>query len=188
MKIYIQLFILLFVLNCKPKDNLENVKIHSTEIIFTQPKFSDIQKIENKNNGIEYKKPYNIGLSKEYFPEIDKYEFAQPKIYRRDTANLQTQISYFYTKKDSIVRLIEYSWSRSKKQKPFINRLYEFNKKRISKKLAQDGIEKSDKIDYWWQKIIRWDNDSAHIYSFIFGIKEGQRTRIIVRFKEPIQK
>lgn len=183
MKIYIQLFALLLILNCKPKDNLENVKIISTEFIFHQPKFSDIQKIENKSNGIEYKKPYNIGLSKEYFPEIDKYEFAQPKIYRRDTANLDTEISYFFTKKDSIVRLIEYSWNQDKKKKFFIDDLYKFNKKRISKKIAQTGIEKSEKIDYWWQRIIRWDNDSTHIYSFIFGLDEGQRTRIIVRFK-----
>lgn len=183
MKIYIRFFVLLLILNCKQKANLENVKIISTEFIFHQPKFSDIQKIENKSNGIEYKKPYNIGLSKEYFPEIDKYEFAQPKIYRRDTTNLDTEISYFFTKKDSIVRLIEYSWNQDKKKKLFIDELYKFNKTRISKQLSKKGIEKSEKIDYWWQKIIRWDNDSTHIYSFIFGIDEGQRTRIIVRFK-----
>jgi len=185
MKIYIQLFVLLFVLNCKPKDNLEDVRILSTEIIFSEPKFSEIQKIENKNKGIKYTKSYNIGLSKDYFPEIDKYEFAQPIIYRRDTTNLDTEISYFFTKNDSIIRLIEYSWNQDEKKKSFIDDLYEFNKKIISKKLAQSGIEKSEKIDYWWQKIVRWDNDSTHIYSFIFGIEEGQRTRIIVRFKEP---
>lgn len=188
MKIYIQLFVLLFVLNCKPKDKLEDVKIISTELIFNQPKFSDIQKIENKNSGIEYTKPINISLSEDYFPEIENYEFAQPKIFRRDTTNLDTEISYFFTKKDSIVRLIEYSWNQDEKKKSFIDNLYEFNKKRISKKLAQDGIEKSEKVDYWWQKIVRWDNDSTHIYSFIFGVDEGQRTRIIVRFKKPTQK
>jgi len=188
MKIYIQLFTLFLILNCKQKDNLEDVKIISTELIFNQPKFSDIQKIENKNNGIEYKKPYNIVLSKEYFPEIDKYEFAQPKIYRRDTTNLKTQISYFYTKKDSIVRLIEYSWSRNKKQKPFINELYEFNKSRISQSLSLYGNEKYEQVDDWWQKIVRWDNDSIHIYSFIFGTKEAQRTRIIIKFKIITQK
>jgi hypothetical protein len=155
MKIYIQFFALLLILNCKPKDDLENIKIVSTDFTYKQPKFSDIQEIERKNKGIEYSKPFKISLSKEYFPEIDKYEFAQPKIYHRDTTNLDTEISYFYTKKDSIVRLIEYSWNRNKTQEPFIDNLYEFNQKRISKRLSQKGIEKSEKIDYWWQKIVR---------------------------------
>jgi hypothetical protein len=79
--------------------------------------------------------------------------------------------------------LIEYSWNQDDLKEHFIDNLYKSNKDMISKRLSQKGIEKSEKIDYWWQKIVRWDNDSTHIYSFIFGIDEGQRTRIIVRFK-----
>lgn len=183
MKLIFQIFILLSVVGCKPKKSLEKVSIRNTEIELNQVKYSDIKKIESENNGIEYKKPFKISLSKEYFPEIDKYEFAQPRIFRRDTANLDTQISYFFTKNDSIVRLIEYSWNQGEKKIPFIAELYNFNKNKISEFLSQEGNEKSEKIDYWWQKIVRWDNDSTHVYSFIFGIEEGQRTRIIVRFK-----
>ncbi|SFN13200.1 hypothetical protein SAMN05421594_1231 [Chryseobacterium oleae] len=183
MKIFIHLFVLLSILDCKPKNNIENVKIQNTAIEFKQIKFSDIRKVEKKNNGIEHTKPFNIGLSKNYFPDIEKYEFAQPIIFRRDTANLNTQISYFFTKNDSIVRLIEYSWNQDKKKVPFIDNLYNFNKEFISKNLSRQGEETNEKIDYWWQKIVRWDNDSTHIYSFIFGVNEGQRTRIIVRFK-----
>ncbi|MCU7616007.1 hypothetical protein NZ698_02255 [Chryseobacterium sp. PBS4-4] len=183
MKLYIQILVIFSVINCKPKDNFERVRIQNTSIELEQIKFSDISNIENKNNGIEYTKPFNIALSKEYFPEIEKYQFEQPKIYRRDTTNLNTEISYFFTKNDSIVRLIEYSWNQDDLKEHFIDNLYQSNKDMISKSLSQKGIEKSEKIDYWWQKIVRWDNDSTHIYSFIFGIDEGQRTRIIVRFK-----
>ncbi|MCT2564737.1 hypothetical protein [Chryseobacterium herbae] len=183
MKIFIHLFVLLSILNCKPENNFENVKIQNTAIEFKQIKLSDIRKIEKKNNGIEYTKPFNIGLSKEYFPDIEKYEFAQPIIFRRDTANLDTQVSYFFTKNDSILRLIEYSWNQDKKKVTFIDNLYNFNKGYISKKLSRKGEETNEKTDDWWQKIVRWDNDSTHIYSFIFGVNEGQRTRIIVRFK-----
>ncbi len=166
-----------------PKKNLEKISIKSTEIEFNQINFSDIHKIESRNNGIEYKKPVKISLSKDYFPEIDKYEFSQPRIFRRDTANLDTQVSYFFTKNDSIVRLIEYSWDQDAKKKLYIDDLYKLNKEDLTKKLSLKGSEKSSKIDYWWQKIVRWDTDSTHVYSFIFGIEEGQRTRIIVRFK-----
>ena len=185
MKIIIQIFILLLFFNCKQEISLkkQNVKIKNTIFEYKQPNFSDIQSIEKANNGIKYARNIDIRLSNSYFPEIEKYEFAQPIIYHRDTANLDTQISYFFTKNDSIVRLIEYSWHQDKKKNPFMDNLYQFNKKKISEELAMKGLEKNEKVDYWWQKIIRWDNTSMHIYSFIFGVQEGQRTRVIVRFK-----
>ncbi|BAP30915.1 uncharacterized protein CHSO_1878 [Chryseobacterium sp. StRB126] len=183
MKIVLQIFILLSFFNCKQKVSLENVQIQSTVFEYKQPNISDIQYIEKTHGGIKYIGNINIGLSEEYFPEIDKYEFAQPIIYHRDTANLDTEISYFFTKNDSIIRLIEYSWDQDKKKELFIDSLYQLNKKNISEELAMKGLEKSKTVDYWWQKIIRWDNASMHIYSFIFGMEEGQRTRVIVRFK-----
>lgn len=185
MKIIVQIFILLVFFNCKQEVTLkkENVKIKNTDFEFKQPRFSDIQRIEKLNGGIKYVRNIDIRLSNSYFPDIEKYEFAQPIIYHRDTANLDTQISYFFTKKDSIVRLIEYSWNQDKKKKPFIDNLYKLNKKNISDELKMKGLEKNEKVDYWWQKIIRWDNTSMHIYSFIFGMEEGERTRVIVRFK-----
>lgn len=179
------IILVLFVFSCKRIESpkLNNINIGKTKFEFSRVQFSDIEKIEKENNGTEFTKPFSVSLSKEYFPEIDKYEFAQPKIYVRDTLNMSTTVSYFFTKKDSIVRLIEYSWDKDRKEKAFIDKLYKFNKTQISKSLKDNGIEKSQKIDYWWQKIIRWDNDSTHIYSFIFGIEDGQRTRVIVRYK-----
>ncbi len=78
--------------------------------------------------------------------------------------------------------IIEYSWSQNRKQQLFIDSLYRLNKNRISKILGS-GTEIFEKKDGWWQRIVRWDNDSVHVYSFIFGIDEGQRTRVIVRYK-----
>ncbi|MES2543525.1 MAG: hypothetical protein V4548_01475 [Bacteroidota bacterium] len=183
------ILLVLIVFSCKDKEKpkLNDVKISKTKFEFNRIKFSDIKKIEEENNGIQFTKPINITLSKDYFPEIDKYEFEQPKIFVRDTLNMETTVSYFFTKKDSVVRLIEYSWNqgrkKGRKKEPFIDDLYNFNKVEISKSLKQSGEEKSEKVDYWWQKIIRWDNDSTHIYSFIFGMEKGQRTRVIIRYK-----
>lgn len=79
--------------------------------------------------------------------------------------------------------MIEYSWDQDQKKELFIDKLYRLNKSNIAKELKMDGSEKTEQVDYWWQKIIRWDNNNLHIYSFVFGIDEGQRTRVIVRFK-----
>lgn len=174
-----------FIFSCKrvEKTKLNDVIISKTKFEFNRITFSDIERIEKENNGIEITKSYNISLSKDYFPEIDDYEFAQPKMYVRDTLNIETVVSYFFSKNDSVIHLIEYSWNKDRKKKQFIDELYEFNKTQISNSLKDKGTENSEKVDYWWQKKIRWDNNSAHIYSFIFGIKEGQRTRVIIRYK-----
>ncbi|MCS3532015.1 hypothetical protein [Chryseobacterium sp. JUb7] len=175
----------LFSCQSKTDSNAEkkNVEIKSTEFIYDHTELSDIKKIENKNNGIQYAKPYRISLSKNYFPDIEHYDFDQPLIYRKDTGNLNTQTSYFFTKKDSTLRLIEYSWSQNRKQQLFIDNLYSFNKNKISKVLGK-GIETFEKKENWWQRTVRWDNDSIHVFSFIFGVDEGQRTRVIIRYKK----
>jgi len=116
----------LFSCHQKKDSNIEkkNVKIKSTEFIYGPIQLADIKKIEDKNNSIQYTKPYRISLSEDYFPGIEHYDFDQPLIYRMDTGNLNTQASYFFTKKDSTVRLIEYSWSQNRKQQLFIDSLY----------------------------------------------------------------
>ena len=183
MKNKVFLLLILILISCKVKPKLDNVNINKTKFELNKIKISDIEKIEIENKGIEIFKSYNISLSKEYFPEIENYKFDQPKIYVRDTLNMETTVSYFFTKKDSVVRLIEYSWNQNRKKKLFIDNLYKFNKINISKKIHQNGNEISQKIDGYWQKEIKWDNDSIHIFSFIFGIEKGQRTRVIVRYK-----
>ena len=144
-------------------------------------------KIEKKNSGIKYTKPINNYLSKDYFPDLDKYDFAQPIIYQRDTLNLNTEISYYFTKNDSIVRLIEYSWNTNweiKNQKPFIADLYSLNNSFIAKKMKLNSKEEFQKFDNGWRKGKNWENQKINIYSFVLGSdNEGYRTRVIVRQK-----
>ncbi|WP_299628335.1 hypothetical protein [uncultured Tenacibaculum sp.] len=179
----ISIIILLLFISCKKEIKKKGVKLKDTNFELSQINYPDIKKIEEINNGIEIGKSSGISLSKSYFPEIDKYEFDQPIIYKRDTTNSSTSVSYFFTKKDSIVRLVEYSWYQNSKKETFIDSLYQINKRRISKILKTNGTETYKKVDYWWQKENHWDNDSIHVFSFIFGIKEGKRTRVIIRYK-----
>lgn len=167
--------------------NSSDVKIYETNFITAKIKTSEIPKIEKKSNGIKYLKPINNYLSKDYFPDLDKYDFAQPIIYQRDTLNLNTEISYYFTKNDSIVRLIEYSWNTNwkiKNQKPFIDDLYSLNNSAIEKKMKQNNKEEFQKFDNGWRKSKNWENQKINIYSFILGSEnEGYRTRVIVRQK-----
>ena len=183
MKQIISILILLLFISCKKEVETSDIELKNTHFELSKINFLDIKKIEKFNNGTEVEKSYGISLSESYFPEIDKYEFEQPIIYVRDTLNLSTSVSYFFTKKDSIIRLIEYSWNQDLKKVSFIDSLYKLNKKLISKSLKNYGTESYEEVDYWWQKKNRWDNDSIHVFSFIFGVKEGQRTRVIVRYK-----
>lgn len=56
-----------------------------------------------------------VSLSKDYYPLIDKYEVTSPIIVQREPlAYLPLSAEYFYTPKDSIVRLISYDWERDR--------------------------------------------------------------------------
>jgi hypothetical protein len=191
-----QILIIFIILNsfaCKQMNKVPNrinsidVKIYETNFMTNKIKTSEIPKIEKKISGIKYTKPINNYLSKDYFPDLDKYDFAQPIIYQRDTLNLNTEISYYFTKNDSIVRLIEYSWNTNweiKNQKPFIDDLYSLNNSFIAKKMKQNSKEEFQKFDNGWRKSKNWENQKINIYSFVLGSdNEGYRTRVIVRQK-----
>ena len=102
-KLILVIFIILNSFACKQRNRISNpsnsndVKIYETNFTLKKIKVSDIEKIEKKNSGIKYTKPINNYLSEDYFPDLDKYEFAQPIIYQRDTLNLNTEISYYFT-------------------------------------------------------------------------------------------
>ncbi|WP_131474356.1 hypothetical protein [Epilithonimonas lactis] len=177
MKQILVIFIILNSFACKQMNKVPNrinsidVKIYETNFMTNKIKTSEIPKIEKKNSGVKYTKPINNYLSKDYFPDIDKYDFAQPIIYQRDTLNLNTEISYYFTKKDSIVRLIEYSWNTNweiKNQKPFINDLYSLNNSFIAKKMKQNSKEEFQKFNNGWRKSKNWENQKINIYIVLF--------------------
>lgn len=180
------LIFFIFTLFCGCKENEQTQReylISDTNFNFTKISAQEINKIENENNGIQMRKPYKITLSKSYFPEIKKYEFEQPKVFWRDSANVKNTVSYFFTKKDSIVRVIEYSWNKPNNNDSIISKIYDNNIKIISNKLQQKGKITNEAKDSWKQQIISWENDSIYVWSFIFGYDLPQRTRVIIRRK-----
>ncbi len=57
----------------------------------------------------------NVSLSKDYYPLIDKYEVTNPTIVQREPLGyLPVYAEYFYTPKDSILRLVSYDWEKDR--------------------------------------------------------------------------
>ena len=149
----------------------------------TRPDLDKVDSIETENGGIRIFKPYTIGVSKDYFPNADKFDLEQPLLYIRDTAKLRTGVSYFFSKPDSTIRLVEYSWDASKEINE-IERLFHHNKEVISQLLGQPGKETINNQQTWSQKTIIWQNDSVYVMQFMLIEGEPSRTRVLISWKK----
>ena len=179
------IFSLLFFSSCKKNEQIQReYSIKNTKFNFEKLTTQKINKIESENGGIQVRKPYKVTLGESYFPDVKNYEFEQPLIYLRDSANIKNAVSYFSTKKDNKVRVIEYSWSKPKDNDSIIAKIYENNIKIISRKLNQNGKITNETSDSWKQQIVSWENDSIYIWSFIYSEDLPKRTRVIIRQKE----
>ncbi len=149
-------------------------------IIFTRPIFEKIDSIESANNGVRIYAPYKISVSKDYFPNADKFALGTPLLFVRDTSTLRTAVTYFFSEPDSIIRLVEYSWNRGKRDKNEIERLFDFNDSAISKQLSNRGIKTLNKQDTWSQVTKIWNTDSVYIMQFMLIEGDPSRTRVLV--------
>ncbi|PHS62819.1 MAG: hypothetical protein COB12_10405 [Flavobacterium sp.] len=166
----------------------QNTFAQSDFFHFDQIKVNESLEIENKHNSTEYFPKYTISISKDYFPNATDYELAQPKVYNRpeNIDFIPVQVEYFYTNKDSIVRLIVYNWdtkSKASHLRDFLKqendeseRFDEYNKeydsiaKRISKYIGepeknQGKIEKKNEEGYGesYSRRILWKTEKCNV-------------------------
>jgi hypothetical protein len=167
--------------SCKASNTEHPFKIN---LHLSRPALNDIASIEGSSGGIPIRKSYKISVAKDYFPNADKYDLADPILFIRDTANIKTLVSYYFTKEDSIVRLVSYSWDYSNKRHNYIEDIFNHNQKAISQALKNTGRLIEEKEDWWWQKTIIWDTRKVHVKQFMFGgEEEPHRTRVLVSWK-----
>ena len=183
-KLSIIFLVTLIIVGCSKKKVISKFYFAPNTVFeFQKINTKNIKNIEILNNGIEMRKPYKVTLGESYFPEIEKYKFHQPIVYFRDTSNITTIISYFFTEKDSLVRLIEYSWSKPQDNDSIISEIYTNNNKIIEAKFKIKSEVINESEDYWKQQTKIWENDSIYVKSFIFSSKTPDRTRVIIRQK-----
>ncbi|GAB2811019.1 hypothetical protein [Ferruginibacter profundus] len=84
--------------------------IYGQSFNFTKIKTVAIDSLRKIDHANKIKHTYTIDISEDYFPNRTKFALAQPIIYGKKVDNFKNEVSFFYTKADSLVRLIEYEW------------------------------------------------------------------------------
>lgn len=173
------ILLLLFFCSC----NTRKETLTTTDFSLKRPSFYQIDSIEKKNNGIRLYPTYNISVAKDYFPNAENFDLAQPFAFTRNTSNFETQVTYFFSVPDSVVRLAEYSWDATKKSENTISQLFSSNKRLLSKFFKNKGTESERNEDTWSQKTIIWKNDSTYVKQFMLIQGKPTRTRVLISWK-----
>ena len=80
-----------------------------------QSKLSEVVIFEKGINSNLKLLSQNVGLSKDFYPLVDKYPVANPFIVQREPIGyLPVYAEYYFTPGDSIVRLISYDWEKDR--------------------------------------------------------------------------
>ena len=177
-KIILYFIICIFAIGCASTN-----KIYNDITTFQLKKITskEISQIEKNQNGVE--KMTNVTISQGYFPELNVYEFSQPEIYNRKVGNINTAVSYYYTKQDSVVRVISYAWNEQDDNQSIQN-IFDTNKKLFTKYFDDIGVVKRTDEPTYWQDKITWENKKISVLQFILGNDKGAyRTRTIIKYK-----
>jgi hypothetical protein len=90
------------------------IKISFSQSLFTFDaiNISDIGQIESKFNSAKSESDGYMVITESFYPYAGKFNLEQPIVYlRRDSSFVSDlQVEYYYSKEDSIVRLILYTW------------------------------------------------------------------------------
>jgi len=86
----------------------------SQESVWTkQRKISEVIDFEKKLDPDAKFLSHNVSLSKEYYPLAGRYQTVNPVIVQRKAVGaLPVYAEYFYTPKDSLLRLVSYDWEK----------------------------------------------------------------------------
>jgi len=139
-----------------------------------------IDSIEVAQNARRFEYDYSIGVSKDYFPNRENYNLAQPIVYRKSIKNFQFETSYYYSLPDSTIRLVEYWWEDTLSSKKHILELLKKNNMQMFKhfnyygKFYKGSFQKSEKVI--------WEDKSVHIEEF-YTTEMLHRLRVLISWK-----
>lgn len=155
-----------------------------TNFSYARPAVQKIDSIESANAGklLSYK-GITFQVSKNYFPNSDSYNLAQPFFYTRETQPLKTSIEYYFSIPDSIVRLVEYTWNATSDKVSFLTEIFEYNSSQFSK---IPGIKSKTEVEDhgdWSQKTTIWETEQVHIKQFMVTGSNTFRVRVLLSWK-----
>ncbi|QIL74785.1 hypothetical protein [Hymenobacter sp. HDW8] len=148
--------------------------------------------IEKKNGSLDITPYHLIGIGEGIYPNKLNFNLATPKTYKwQETSNFEVETEYFYTAKDSSVKVILYSWELSSeknsmfyaKEKLTKNKIFQNKFNSIKNVLCEELGEPSEvNIEQYTTKEdafrddVNWLSESGiNAYLFMFGNIHGFR-------------
>lgn len=150
----------------------------------------------------------NVSMSSDYYPYLDKYPLENPMIVERKPIDyLPLYADYYYTSKDSLIRIVSYDWEMNKYQNYFekiktfekenkkfnrYNNEYERIKKHVistfGKPLSEDKSPNTvksqwDSSEYLNRKTV-WENDELHAELDLIFASNTHRIRLTYYWKD----
>lgn len=153
------------------------------DFLLLRPLLNSIDSIEMANKGEEFEATFKISVSSNYFPNAAKFNLANPLIYFRKTGIFNTEMNYYYSVPDSIIRLVSYSWDGNAALSGKLNSLFENNSTYFAKYFGQTGEIKNETHDTWTQKSLTWQNDTVYVYQFMVSGQRTNRVRVLISWK-----
>ncbi|HLO38908.1 MAG TPA: hypothetical protein VK173_10465 [Lacibacter sp.] len=149
----------------------------------SRPIVTQIDSIEKENGGKLFKTSIQFGVSKNYFPNADKYDLENPFIYFRNEQPFNLEMSYYYSLPDSIVRLLSYSWDGNTATSQKLSELFDENTKILSALFGSAGNEKKEQHESWGQRSIIWENKTVYVNQFQVYGQTTNRVRVLISWK-----
>jgi hypothetical protein len=152
----------------------------SQQFNFKRITTSSIHNLQKGQNAKKVIYDHPIGVSDDYFPNRRQFRLAQPICYATEDRTFHFETSYYFSKQDSVVRLIEYQWEGSESTSDAkFNLRVEQNKKLISKLFKQPG--KSTAATKTRAAKTVWENNLVYVEQFY--IPAMMRIRVLVSWK-----
>lgn len=149
----------------------------------SRPSLQDIPGLEKKMRGKKIDYNFNITVSKNYFPGAGNLRLANPMVYQRPSNSGKTEVSYFYSQNDKVVRLIEYSFDKTAADSSLLKQFFTANDSYFSGLFDRPAISFDEVHDTWWQKIQTWETNLAFVKQFIVIGDGTYRVRVLVSWK-----
>jgi hypothetical protein len=148
-----------------------------------KPAFKTIPAIEKKMQGRKFEYNFAITVAKNYFPGSAIYKLANPLVYYRPDGNYRSEVSYFYSVPDNIVRLVEYSFDMNATDTTLLKQRFEANDSAFSAYFKKEAAVTHEFHPTWWQQMAIWENEDIHIKQFMVIGENTYRLRVLVSWK-----
>lgn len=161
------------------------VKSQKINFSLDRPSLQKIDLMESSHGGklVNFGMQVTFRVSKNYFPNSDSFNLAQPLVYERETQPLKTMVIYYYSIPDSTVRLVEYTCNGTGDKVSQLNKIFEDNAEQFSKGFGNKGTSTSENHEDWTQKTTIWENNVVYIKQFMVTGSYTYRVRVLMSWK-----